>query len=262
MNPLDPNEVRCEQLSDAYELYALGVLGNDGEDEEETLKRFGIDMHLGRGCETCRRGVEAAEALNVGIMTLVDLETPRAHVKRRLMASIGVEKPGWGWVWALAAAGLLILTLWLGVQERDRANELADARKTLIEVQGQRDRLTQAMHFLSDPQTRPASFGGAPASPPKGYVFVHAQLGVLLVASNLPAAGAGKTYEMWVIPKGSAPRPAGLFQSDGMTGIHILSGPIDGALASGAQGTIAVTVEPEAGSAAPTTTPIIAAHIS
>jgi anti-sigma-K factor RskA len=84
---------------------------------------------------------------------------------------------------------------------------------------------------------------------------------VLLIASNLPAAGPGKIYEMWVIPKGGAPRPAGLFQSDGMTGIHILRGPTDRALASGAQSIIAVTVEPEAGSAAPTTTPIIAAQI-
>jgi len=256
MNPANPTEINCEELSDSYELYALGVLGNDPEDAEETLKRFGIEMHLTRGCATCKRGVDEAGALNVGIMNLVDLETPRARVKRRLMASIGVERAGWGWVWALASAGLLILSLWLGVQERDRTSELADARRTLLQVQGQRDRLTQAMQFLQDPQTRPASFGGARTAPPKGYVFLHPQLGVLLIASNLPAAGAGKAYEMWVIPKGGVPRPAGLFQSDGMGGMHILSGPVDLATL----GAVAVTVEPEAGSAAPTSTPIIVAN--
>jgi anti-sigma-K factor RskA len=111
------------------------------------------------------------------------------------------------------------------------------------------------VRFLSDPETRPASFGRGQQAPPKGFVFLHPQLGVMLIASNLPAAGAGKTYEMWVIPKAGAPRPAGLFQSDGMRGLHILSGPID----LDALNAIAVTVEPMAGSTAPTTTPIITA---
>ncbi len=52
MNPINPEEISCEQLNDAYELFALGVLGNEPEDEEETLKRFGIETPLGRGCET------------------------------------------------------------------------------------------------------------------------------------------------------------------------------------------------------------------
>ena len=247
------NTPTCEELNDSYELYALGVL----EGDDDSSKHAGIEAHLAGGCETCKRGVAGAGALNVGIMSLVDLESPRARVKRRLLASVGLERSGWGWVWALAAAGLLILSLWLGVQERNRAEELADARKTLLLVQGQRDRLTQAMQFLADPQTRPASFGGAQTAPPRGYVFVHPQLGVLLIASNLPPAGAGKTYEMWVIPKGGAPRPAGLFQSDGSGGMHILGGPVDLAML----GAVAVTLEPAAGSAAPTSTPIIVAPV-
>ena len=79
-----------------------------------------------------------------------------------------------------------------------------------------------------------------------------------LIAKYLPAAQAGKTYEMWVIPKGGAPRPAGLFQSQGGTAMHILSGPVDMA----SVGAIAVTLEPEAGSSAPTTTPIIVAPVA
>ena len=69
--------------------------------------------------------------------------------------------------------------------------------------------------------------------------------------------GAGKTYEMWVIPKAGPPRPAGLFQSDGMRALHILSGPVDVA----AIGTVAVTIEPAAGSATPTMPIVIAAPI-
>ncbi len=150
---------------------------------------------------------------------------------------------------------MLALALWMGTQERERSNQLADARKTLLQVTGERDRLNQALNFLSDPETRPASFGKGLQAPPRGYVFVHPTLGVMLIASNLPAAGVGKTYEMWMIPKTGAPRPAGLFQSDGMRGLYILNGPLD----LGALNAVAVTLEPAAGSAAPTTMPIIVA---
>jgi hypothetical protein len=170
---------------------------------------------------------------------------------------VGVHYPGWGWVWALSSACLLLIALWLGVQERQRTTELAEARRELLDVNGERDRLTQALQFLSDPQTQPASFGRGQTAPPRGYVFLHPQMGVLLIASNLPAAGQGKTYEMWVIPKGGAPRPAGLFQSDGMRALHILGGPLDVSTI----GTVAVTIEPAAGSAAPTMPIVIAAPI-
>jgi anti-sigma-K factor RskA len=63
---------------------------------------------------------------------------------------------------------------------------------------------------------------------------------------------------MWVIPKGGAPQPAGLFQStDSGTAYNMLAGPLT--LSSG--DAIAVTVEPEAGSAAPTTPPLFVAPI-
>jgi len=245
----------CQELQDAYELYALGVL--DGEEKAE------IDAHLARGCEDCRKGLADARAMNAALLSFVPEEYPSARLKRRVMEGIGVRHSGpwWGplsgWLGALAAALMLIVALWLAMQERERTAELAAARRTLMQANAERDRLTQALQFLSDPQTVPASFGKGLAAPPRGYVFLHPQLGVLLIASNLPAAGQGKAYEMWVIPKGGAPRPAGLFQSDGARAVYILNGPLDLA----GLGVIAVTVEPEAGSPAPTSQPIIAAPV-
>ena len=61
-----------------------------------------------------------------------------------------------------------------------------------------------------------------------------------------------------MIPKTGAPRPAGLFQSDGMRSLYILNGPLD----LSAPNAIAVTLEPAAGSPAPTTMPIIVAPTS
>jgi anti-sigma-K factor RskA len=70
-----------------------------------------------------------------------------------------------------------------------------------------------------------------------------------LMVSGLDAAPKGKTYEAWVIPKGKAPRPAGLFPGGKTTTVHLHGVPQKGAV-------VAVTVEPAGGSPAPTTTPI------
>ncbi len=223
-----------------FELYALGAL--------EPVEKAEIEAHLARGCENCGPALSAALALNAGVFTLAPSLRPPRRLKRRLLTSVGVHYPGWGWVWAVGAVCLLVVAAWLGVEERQRTFELADARRALVESNGERSRLTQALQFLSDPQTRPASFGRGQTAPPRGYVFLHPQMGVLLIASNLPAAGAGKTYEMWVIPIGGAPQPAGLFQSDGMRALHILSGPVD----VSAIGTVAVTIEPAADPSTPT----------
>lgn len=239
----------CEQLRDAYELYALGSLEAEERDE--------IDVHLARDCPHCRQGVADAMAMNVAVLSLVPEVAPPRALRSRVLAAAGYERPGWFWAGGLAATLMLIVALWLGVQERERSIQLAEARRDLLGVTAERDRLTQAFQFLSDPETAPASFGRGQRTPPRGYVFVHSQLGVMLIASNLPPAGEGKTYEMWVIPKGGVPRPAGLFQSDGTRALHLLPGPLDLATL----GAVAVTVEPAAGSAAPTATPIIVAQV-
>jgi len=241
----------CQDFHDDFELYALGVL--DSEEQAE------IDAHLRTGCTTCEAALKDALAMNSILMSQAPDVVPPARLKRRILASVGAQRMSWTWLAALAAACMLVMALWLSVQERSRASELALARHTLTQVSAQRDNLLQALSFLDDPATVPVSFGKGQTQPPRGNVFVHSKLGVLLLASNLPPAQAGKTYEMWVIPKGGAPRPAGLFQSEGGgTAMHILSGPVDTA----SLGAIAVTLEPESGSAAPTSTPIIVAAVT
>jgi hypothetical protein len=240
----------CDDFHDDFELYALGLL----DPEEKTA----IDDHLRTGCSTCEAALKNALAVNAIVMSMAPDVVPPARLKRRVLASVGVHPMSWSWLAAMAAACMLVVALWLSVQERSRASELAQARRTLIEVSGQRDRLMQALSFLDDPATVPVSFGKGQPVPPHGNVFVHSKLGVLLIAANLPAAQSGKIYEMWIIPKGGAPRPAGLFQSQGGTAMHILSGPLDVATL----GAVAVTLEPEAGSAAPTSTPIIVAPVT
>jgi anti-sigma-K factor RskA len=175
------------------------------------------------------------------------------------MASVGVERSRWSWAAALAAVCMLVVALWLSVEERQRTADLAAARQSLIRVQAERDRMLQALSFLNQPETRQVGFGKGEPAPPRGNVFVNPRSGVLMIASNLPKLAAGRVFEMWIIPKGGAPRPAGLFQSDTAgAAFHILAGPVDLRTLDA----VAVSVEPDTGSPAPTTTPIIIAPVA
>jgi anti-sigma-K factor RskA len=74
-----------------------------------------------------------------------------------------------------------------------------------------------------------------------------------LRVTGLEAAPSGKTYEAWVIPKGRAPKPAGLFSGGTSTIIHLRGTVPHNAV-------VAVTVEPAGGVTAPTSTPIFSAQ--
>lgn len=225
-----------------YELYALGVL--------EAEERAEIDQHLANGCEPCRQSVKRAALTNAIVLSFAPEADPPKRVKRKLLAGIGIEPRHWGWLgWAAATACLLVTTLWFSTAEQRRSHELAQAES----------RVRQFIDVLNSPETRQVNFGQGTTQPPKGNVFVNPRSGVLLIAANLPQLPGGKIYEMWVIPKGGAPKPAGLFRSDAQgAAVHLLPGPVD----VGGTGAVAVTVEPEAGSAAPTTTPVIVAPVA
>src|SRR5579862_4109851 len=236
----------CEDLRDSYELYSLGLL--DGEEKRE------VEAHLERNCTVCKKYLKDALGVNALMLSQVPEVVPPSRLRRRVLTSVGQERAGWGWVAALAAACSLIVALWLGVEKRTTDRELANARATLQQTVTERDRLEQAFTFLNQPETRQVNFGQGQPTPPRGNFFLNPRMGVLLIASNLPALPAGKTYEMWVIPKGGAPRPAGLFQSGPQgTAMHILTGAVDSNV------TLAVTVEPESGSPAPTSNVLFAA---
>jgi anti-sigma-K factor RskA len=232
--------MKCEELEDLFELYSLALL--EAEEKSE------VEAHLARGCETCQKHLKDALAMNAVILASVPQTAPPSRLRRRVLAGFGIERAGWGWLGALAAALMLVVALWLSVQERRRENEVAELRRDAIQTRAERDRLLQAFQILNQPETKRVNFGEGQPSPPRGNIFVHSRLGVLLIASNLPPLPAGRTYEMWVIPtKTSAPRPAGLFLSDAQgSAMNLLPVPLDSLYA------VAVSVEPESGSPAPT----------
>ena len=71
----------------------------------------------------------------------------------------------------------------------------------------------------------------------------------MFTASNLPAAPAGKTYQLWVLSKQPAPISAGLFKPDPRGRVDALfETPLDLPQPIG----MAVTIEPDGGVPSPT----------
>ena len=244
--------MNCSELRDHFELYALGVA--------EEPERSEIRAHLDRGCEVCMKEVKQARELAAILASTAAPLAPSPKLRRRILAAAGAESYGFGWAPALAAVAALSLcaAVYFSGREREFSEEarslLAQTRSQNIEL----TRLNEAFAILNGADTTVTSFGEKQPKA-KGRVFVNPSQGVLLIASNLPMAPAGKAYEMWVIPKGGKPPlPAGMFQarSDG-TAMHIQPGAMD--LSSAAA--VAVTLEDAAGVNAPTTTPLIVAAL-
>jgi anti-sigma-K factor RskA len=243
-----------DEARELLELYQLGVL--DEADRRE------VDEHLKTGCVDCRKALAGVAAFNASILASVPLVEPPPRVRERVLAAVTPPKarpkaqPHYLPWMAMAAA--LALAVWLGNEARVKNELLAVARHQVETVTKERDGLNSALTFLSAPETRPVGTREDIAKP-RGLYFVNPQSGILLIATNLPVLPAGRTYQMWLIPKGQAPVSAGLFKPDVRGGaVHIQPGAVDVANAAA----VAISVEPEAGSTAPTTTPLLVTPVA
>lgn len=246
---------------DLYELYALGLL-----DEEERAR---IEEELRSGSEESTRRLREALRNNAMLMAQVPLHDPPKGLRQRVVAIAG-DKPGaiketrlWQWAWALAMAAMVIGVYISRDQISQKDSEIAQVRRQLqgtlsesARTNAELARVRNVLSFLNAPETKLVTFGPPDPKPPRGRVLLNPSRGVLLIASNLPPAPAGRIYEMWLIPKGGKPVPAGLFQSDDSgSAVHLREGSVDTGV------TVAVTLEPESGSEQPTTTPLFAASL-
>jgi len=241
----------CEELRDSYELYAIGVL----EDPEKAE----LERHLAENCAACREGIRVARQTNSVLLTVIPMVEPSKRLRKKVLAAVGMERTGWGWVssWGVVTAALLVAVMYLSIEDRRHVRELEIAKAEMHSTGLALSKAQQAISFLNEPDTL-LMVGKGVKMPPKLRVFLNKNRGVLLMANNLPAAPAGKIYEMWVIPKGGAPKPSGLFNSDEQgNATHILPGALD----VDSTAVVAVTLEPEAGSTTPTMPIILSAGL-
>jgi anti-sigma-K factor RskA len=247
-----------EQFADDLSLYALGVLEGD--------ERLAVEKHLAQ-CPECLRELEQLRGDAALLAFSVSGPKPPARSRDRLMAAIAkeprsvpvrpVRRSFWwsAFEWAAAAAAVVIVLL-LVRQNTAMQQQIAGLAANSTRQQAQ---LTQAKELLSS-LTSPDAVrftlvaGKTPPQPQGKAIYVRGTGTLVFLASNLPQLPAEKTYELWLIPANGAPIPAGLFRPDSHGGATVIKPPLPAGVEAK---TFAITVEPEAGSSAPTTQPIM-----
>src|SRR5215468_7744920 len=155
----------CQEFSELYELYAMGVL--DAENRSE------MEEHLGTGCPVCSNAIKRATALVSLLGTMPEQVQPPARLRRRILASVGIEKPNWGWIAAFATVSVasIIAVAWLSRENRQRGVALAETRAEIRRVAADLASAQSALQFLNEPDTRQVIFGQGQRQPPRGRVF-------------------------------------------------------------------------------------------
>jgi anti-sigma-K factor RskA len=247
-----------EQFADDLSLYALGAL--QGEE------RLAVEKHL-KECPDCRNELVQLQG-NLALLALsASGPKPPLRSRERLMAAIAkeprrspvrlVKRKTW-WTaleWAAAAVTVAVLTLLL------RQNTDLRRRVAALEANsaGQQEQLLQAKELIATLTSADAVHftlvaGKTPPLPQGKAIYVRSTGTLVFLASNMPELPPQKTYELWLIPTNGAPIPAGLFRPDTRGSAALIKPP----LPTGVEAkTFAITVEPGAGSAAPTSTPIM-----
>jgi anti-sigma-K factor RskA len=239
------------EMNELYELYALGALEFDDAVE--------IDKHVADNCDYCIAQIQQAVRVTAMLSGMQDSVEPPAHVRGRVLAAISPGKPAksvrrWNWympAFAAACVALLGVAIWSWVT-------ISQSQGQLRRMSQERAQLREALQVLSSSQPTLVQFGNAPQQP-RGTVFFNRNGGFVMLGSRLPQIAHNKTFELWVIPKQGAPIPAGVFQGQGdaHTFVHTYQEPLDVRSVAA----LAVTVEPERGSLAPSTKPFLVVPI-
>ena len=247
-----------EQFADDLSLYALGAL--QGEE------RLAVEKHL-EDCPDCRRELTRLQGDLAFLALSASGPKPPLRSRERLMAAIAKEprrmpvrlarrKTWWtAMEWAAAATTVVVITLLLR-QNTDLRQHVAALEANSI---GQQKQLLQAKELIATLTSADAVHftlvaGKTPPQPQGKAIYLPSTGTLVFLASNMPELPPQKTYELWLIPTSGAPIPAGLFRPDTHGSAALIKPP----LRTGVEAkTFAITVEPGAGSAAPTSTPIM-----
>jgi anti-sigma-K factor RskA len=247
-----------EQFAEDLSLYALGAL--EGEE------RQAVDRHLGE-CSACRLELYKLQGDLALLAFSASGPRPPARSRHRLMAAIRKEPHGaqlrqrarmtwWdalAWAAALAA---IVIGIVLKHQNSDLRQRLADLEASFSKQDQQLLEAKQLLATLTSPDAEHFTLvaGKTPPQPQGRVIYVRGSGTLVFLASNMPAIPPQKVYELWLIPTSGAPIPAGLFKPDAHGAASLIHPPLPTGVEAKA---FAITVEPEAGSPAPTSQPIM-----
>lgn len=247
-----------EQFAENLALHALGVL--QGE-EMATLEK-----HLA-GCADCRRELERLR----GDMALLALSasgpTPPRRGRQRLMdsiagepripVSVSIKRRAW-WptlAWAAAAAMLVVSVILLG-QNTQLRQRVATLQAQMTRQRAELKHASEVLAAFTAPDAMHVTLVAAKTLPqPQGKaIYLQRRGSLIFLANNLAPLPPHKAYELWLIPTTGSPIPAGIFKPDARGSATVVNPPLVPGVEARA---FAITVEPEAGSLSPTSTPIM-----
>ena len=247
-----------EQFADDLALYALGALPAE--------ERQAVEKHL-EECSACRQELERLQGDMAMLAFSVGGPKPPARSRDRLMTAIakdprpvqlpqrkrGIWWNGLGWAAALAA---IVVGVWLKQQDSDLRHRVAELETRSAKQDQQLLEAKQLLATLTSPDAEHFTLvaGNASAQPQGKAIYVRNSGTLVFLASNLPAIPPQKAYELWLIPTSGAPIPAGLFKPNARGAAALIHPPLPIGVEAKA---FAITIEPEAGSRAPTSQPLL-----
>ncbi len=170
------------------------------------------------------------------------------------------------WMWAAAAAVILFfaMTHWQAQKLQRQLAELQlqmsleKGRKESLEAQ--RQEMDQIRALLAAPETREVLLKPISAEKPLIKILWNEEIGLLLMAQNVPATPAGRVLQFWVVPKKGNAISGGTLQPGANGSVLRMMRPakpirIKDALA------LTITIEPAPGSRQPTSMPAWAVTI-
>ena len=249
---------RREAMLESVALYALGVLPRD--EAAFVVAFIANDDEARREYEDLRA---AADAIAHTAQEPVDSATS-ARMKERLLARVRSDAaagtvvprrispayPAWLWGTGLAAAAAIVFSLVTVVSDVNVRADLATTQRRAANLQTQlaqnerssaRDRQTLADLVAPDAKRYQVADGSV----------VLRQNRLYFALTKLPPPPKGHVYQAWTAPKGSTVMSPGPTFVPNPGGVTVVPLPVDATRV----GVVAVSVEPEGGSKAPTSTP-------
>jgi anti-sigma-K factor RskA len=251
----------CDQFREMYEAYALGAL--DPADCDA------LEAHLATSCQDCAKAIEEARWLVSQLAYLAPEAAPSDMLKGRLMQTVRAEgqtakrsSPSRSaipfWMWAGVAALFLfsVYSTW-NSQRLERKIHDANQRATAIlqerrELDAQLQRAKRAAIIVTDPASAKITLASQDPQSPALEAKWHSQLGIVLTGQKIPVPSGNRVLQLWLIPKapGSKPIPSLTLRPDADGKFVLLvANPPELMAATKA---LAITEEPEGGSAQPT----------
>ena len=241
-----------EQFAEDLALYALGSLAG--------AERQAVEQHLA-SCAACRRELEQLRGDAALLALSATGPAPPARSRERFVAALATEphprtvrrrRSFFELVPILAAAVLVLIAILLWRENVQVRRRLDYARNTIEQNRRESEQARELLALLHDPGAAHITLTAANQPPhPYGNAVYDSKSGRLVfLAGSMAPLPAGKTYQLWLIPKdGKAPMPAGLFKPDERGNAMVMDPPLPAGVEAKA---FAVTIEPEGGGATPT----------